>query len=111
MKKVFRNAIEYQFNVPNTMEKNKFDKENFSAKESASDENIGIIDFSRPSDFRLKAVKTKKIQFVDFVIKLFAFLLVLVRTGIFFLLITVILEKTGTFKLNVASQCHFFRDT
>lgn len=54
------------------MEKNKF--ENFSAKESTSDENIGIIDFSRPSDFRLKAVKTKKIQFVNFVLKKIFFL-------------------------------------
>lgn len=67
-KKVFKNAVEYQFNVPNTMEKNKFDKENGSAKESTSDENIGIIDFSRPSDFRLRAVKTKKKQYVYFIL-------------------------------------------
>lgn len=52
------------------MEKNKFDKENLSAKESTSEENIGIIDFSRPSDFRLKAVKTKKMQFVNFWFKI-----------------------------------------
>lgn len=57
---IYKEAVEYQFQEPKIMEESQAVRSN-ALEESRSGHSINIMDFSRPSDFRKKAVKAKKV--------------------------------------------------
>lgn len=57
---IFQEALEFQFHEPRIMEESQIAKNKEKLPDNESSHSIRIMDFSRPSDFRLKSIKAKK---------------------------------------------------